>query len=115
MLTARQTCQKTAWKKYHKHECEMLLAAPAMFPLTRVLYRLLYMDKHKLISREDWVALNRLKSHIDQYYSRPNYETAKAKSELAGSRTSTVLGSVEVFALYCTVCISMGNHAYLLT
>jgi hypothetical protein len=115
MLTARQTCQKAAWRKHHKHECAMLLAAPAMVPLTRVLYRLLYMDNHKLISRENWVALNKLRSHIDQYSSRPNSETAKATSESARSCTSTVLGSVEVFTLYCTVCISMENHAYLLT
>jgi hypothetical protein len=52
MLTARQTCQKAAWRKYHKHECAMFLAAPAMFPLFRILYRLLYMDNYRLISRE---------------------------------------------------------------
>jgi hypothetical protein len=115
MLTARQTCQKAAWRKYHKHECVMLLARPAMFPLTRVLCRLLYMDNHKLISHENWVALNRLESHTIQRFESPNSETACVTSEKARSSTSTALGSVEVFTLYCTVCTSIVNHAYLLT
>ena len=111
ILTARQACQKAAWRKHHKYECAMLLATPAISPHNRVLHRLLYIGNHNLMSHETWIALNRLKAHTDQYHSSEVSEKAVADSESATSRTGTALSSTEVFDLYCTVCSLMGNHA----
>lgn len=114
-LTACQTCQKAAWKKHHKYECAMLSAGPTIVALTRVLFRLLHIGDHKLLSRETWVALSRLQSHTNQYLSSAKAAKVAAVSLLARSRTGTVLRVNEVLSLYCTVCSLLPSHtSYLL-
>ena len=98
-----QTCQRKAWKRYHKYECAMFSQDPDMYPRTRALYRLLNMHKHDLLSSEQWAALNGLQPHVGEHVSSANAQAVVGASEHARSRTGTELGFSEVLTLHCTV------------
>lgn len=81
----------------------MFSEAPDMYPRTRALYRLINLNKHQLLSPEQWLALYRLKSQIEQHLSTANRVNIIGASEFAGSRTDTNLSFSEVLTLHCTV------------
>lgn len=81
----------------------MFSETPNMYATTRALYRLLNMNKHQLLSREQWLALHRLQPHTEEHLSTANSVLIIGVCEAARSRTDTDLSSSEVLTLYCTV------------
>lgn len=104
-----KACQKKAWKHYHKVECVMLFENPDLYPRTRALYRLLNINKHRHLSREQWLAVQELQSNVIEHLGSANSESVIASSDLARSCTGTDLRSSEVLILHCTVRIESGK------
>jgi hypothetical protein len=93
----------------------MFSEAPSMNARTRALYRLLNINRHQLLSREQWLGLHGLQPHTEQHLSSTYAATIIGASESARSRTGTDLSSDEVLPLYCTVRTTIENHTLLLT
>ncbi|KAH6614323.1 hypothetical protein C7974DRAFT_74191 [Boeremia exigua] len=105
-----KTCQRKAWKRYHKHECTIFSETPNMPARTRALYRLLNMDKLQLLSRETWSGLYGLQPHIKEHLTSTNCVAILGARKSARDRTGTDRTSDEVLTLYCTVltnCLSI--------
>lgn len=86
-----------------------------MYARTRALYRLLNMDKHQLLSREQRFGLYGLQPHTEEHLSSTDSATIIGASESARSRTGTDLSSDEVLTLFCTVRTIRKNQTLLLT
>jgi hypothetical protein len=81
----------------------MFSETPTMYTRTRALYRLLNTQKHRLISDEQWLSIQKLRSHVDEHCSGDDSDAIANASGSATARTGTELSIHEVVNLYCTV------------
>ncbi|KAH7117606.1 hypothetical protein B0J11DRAFT_467994 [Dendryphion nanum] len=105
-----KTCQKQAWKSYHKHECGLLHQFSTSYDRTRVFIRLLSMQKHGKLTDLQWELLSALKTHSTRHLSSSNSQVLVGTCVNARVLTSTSLTITHIVDLYCrvltnTVCI----------
>lgn len=105
MVTCLQSFQRKAWKSHHKAECKILAKEQIEDVTIRATIRLLCMRKLGTLSDKQWQWVNRMQSHMEDYY-QSDPKVGRAISEAA----STVLkltgmgGSEEsIRELFCRV------------
>ena len=115
MLTTHKSCQKNAWKQYHKFECALFSKTPRLPTLTQALCRLLCKLERGLISQEQDLGLSKLESHSAEYIS--GADKLRIASIAHGARTllgvGTTLSSPHVAALYCIVRVTIHPYSHI--
>jgi hypothetical protein len=93
----------------------MFSEAPTLNARTRALHRLLNIQKHQLLSREQWFGLGGLQPHTEGHLSSTDSASIIGAYVSARSRTGTDLSSYQVLTSYCTVRTITENQTLLLT
>ncbi|KAF2847598.1 hypothetical protein T440DRAFT_520728 [Plenodomus tracheiphilus IPT5] len=99
-----KACQKKAWRKHHKYECALLGQYTELTALTRVLYRLIEIHKHKLTSNNFRASMFKLQNNFIQHLKSANAKSIWDASEHATLVTKTTLDPIRVVDLYGMVC-----------
>ncbi|ORY63529.1 uncharacterized protein BCR38DRAFT_437070 [Pseudomassariella vexata] len=113
-------CRESAWKAYHKHECEILADISFVFPARiRALYRILARRKCGQISEREWRSIAYLESHYEKRMHGADANEIREVAVEARRRTGTEMGVEEVGRVYCalltnTICIREAGQSKVL-
>ncbi|TLD03186.1 uncharacterized protein PgNI_12400 [Pyricularia grisea] len=98
-----QTCQRNAWKSFHKLECKAVLSeAPTMGPTTLAMYRLLLLKKDGRFTEMQWKALMQLESHFEEQHEDLRNDIL-AKVHDWGRKMGTEVDFMTVWELLCII------------
>lgn len=105
-----QNCQIKAWRAYHRFECEALMQFPPPVFWTRMLYRVLAMEKHCPFSEIEWRALSHLWGQLEQNPLAIDIDTITANAMNAEILIQSGLDHEAIRYLLCKVTSSLGTY-----